>query len=249
VTRRRLRWVFSPLLLALGTLTKLLPALLLPVLFWLWSWRQRVLFGLLVILLLLPFGWQSGWGLSGELDGRGVFGAIRIYASHWYFNSGPIYWLATWLEKQGATEPVWLVKNAAAALLFLLSAAVWLLARTRSQPRPALRLMSLPLIGYVLLTPTLHPWYLLMLLAFLPFLTPAKNESPWLWLLPMPWIYLSGALIFSYLTYRDPLNFGELEWVRQLEWLPTLTLLILAAAALKIIGRKRPPRKDDSSSI
>ena len=33
------------------------------------------------------------------------------------------------------------------------------------------------------------------------------------------------ALVLSYLTYRDPLQFGELEWVRQLEWYPALVLL------------------------
>ena len=68
------------------------------------------------------------------------------------------------------------------------------------------------------------------MIALLPFLAPGEGESRWQWLLVLPWLYLSGALIFSYLTYLDPQNFGELEWVRRLEWLPTLALLLVAVA-------------------
>ncbi len=192
----------------------------------------------MLILLLLPFGWEAGWGLTGELDGRGVFGALRIYSGQWKFNSGLFHWLAMWLGRQQVVEPLIKAKGITGVLLLLLLLVVWLLARTRTRARPALRLMSVPLMGYLLLTPTLHPWYLLILLAFVPFLTPATGESQRQWFLAAPWIYLSGALIFSYLTYLDPLNFGEQEWVRKLEWLPTLVLLAGAAAAV-IVHRWR----------
>ena len=235
-------WVLSPLFLALATLTKILPVLLLPVLFWFWNWRQRLFYGLLVVIMLLPFGLQAGWGLAGEQDGTGLFGALRIYSSQWSFNSGIFHWLETGLGKQGVNDPTSGAKAILGLLFLLLITAVWLLARTRTTPRAALRLMSLPLMGYMLITPTLHPWYILILLAFLPFLTPAVEESPWLWLLVAPWLYLSGALIFSYLTYLDPLNFGELEWVRQLEWLPVFILLLAAVityTSLRIQGRRK----------
>jgi hypothetical protein len=222
-------WVLSPLFLGLATLTKILPVLLLPVLFWFWNWRQRIFFGLLVVIMLLPFGLQAGWGLLGEKDGTGLFGALRIYSSQWRFNSGIFHWLEVGVGKQGFNDPAVIAKGVIGLLFLLLITAVWLLARKQKRPRAALRLMSLPLMGYTLLTPTLHPWYILILLAFLPFLTPATGESPWLWLLVAPWLYLSGALIFSYLTYIDPLNFGELEWVRQLEWLPVFILLLVTA--------------------
>jgi hypothetical protein len=242
-------WVLSPLFLGLATLTKILPVLLLPVLFWFWNWRQRLFYGLLVVIMLIPFGLQAGWGLTGELDGTGLFGALRIYGSLWSFNSGLFHWLEVGLGKQGYIDPAVSAKVIIGLLYLLLLTAVWLLARTRTTPRAALRLMSLPLMGYMLITPTLHPWYFLILIAFLPFLTPAAEESPWLWLLVAPWLYLSGALIFSYLTYLDPLNFGELEWVRQLEWLPVFVLLLVAAVTytgLRIQGYRKedktPPR-------
>ncbi|MCP4357389.1 MAG: hypothetical protein GY796_05150 [Chloroflexi bacterium] len=229
----------SPLFLTLATLTKPLPVLLSPILFWHWTWVQRILYGLLTLILLIPFGLQAGWGLSGELDGTGLFGALRIYGRQWNFNSGPFHWLELYLGQRGLPDPADTGKLIIGGVMVVVLTAVFLLARTRTAPRVTLRLMSLPLIGYVLLTPTLHPWYTLILLAFLPFLPPAEGESNWRWLLAAPWIYLSGALIFSYLTYLDPLNFGELEWVRHLEWLPTLTLLLLATlAAIRKIWNK-----------
>ncbi len=53
----------SPLFLALATLTKILPVLLLPVLFWLWNWRQRLFYAVVVVVVLLPFGLHAGWGV------------------------------------------------------------------------------------------------------------------------------------------------------------------------------------------
>jgi hypothetical protein len=88
-------------------------------------------------------------------------------------------------------------------------------------------LMAISLIAYLLLTPTVHPWYALLLLVFLPFLPPAANEPRRYWLAVLPWLYLSAALPLSYLTYLDPHDFRELEWVRQTEWLPALALLLV----------------------
>lgn len=107
--------------------------------------------------------------------------------------------------------------------------------------RSALRLMAVPLMAHLLLSPTVHPWYALLLLAFLPFLPPARRERWPRWLPALPWLYLSGALIFSYLTYLDPQNFAEREWVRQLQWAPAYLLLLAAiAATLELPNRRRP---------
>ncbi len=96
-------------------------------------------------------------------------------------------------------------------------------------------------MAYILLTPTFHPWYLLILLAFLPFLPPAAGESRRWWLAVLPWLWLSGTAVFSYLAYFDPQVFLERPWVRALQWLPALLLLIVAAAALirRMIGSGR----------
>lgn len=241
----KFRWLLAPLFLALATLTKLLPVLLLPVLFWRWSWRQRLFYGVATIGLLLPSGLRAGWGLTGELDGRGLFGAARIYGTYWNFNSGLFHWLEVALGAPGFGAPSPRAKIIVLLVMGLLLAGVWLLARQRPSPRANLRLMALPFAAYLLLTPTLHPWYALILLAFLPFWTPAEKESRWLWLAVLPWLYLSASLVFSYLTYLDPNQYAELAWVRRLEWLPTLALLLLALTAVPIHYR----RSTDSVSL
>lgn len=219
----------APLFLALATLTKILPILILPVLFWRWRWRQLLLYGLVVVGFLIPAGWRAGWGLTGELDGRGLFGALRIYGSYWNFNSGLFHWLEVSLTELGVPEPLVIAKQISLLIMILVLLLVWILAWRLKNERAILRLTAVPFMAYLLLTPTLHPWYSLFLLAFIPFLAPAKEEPRWWWWTVVPWLYLSGTLVFSYITYIDPLDFREFEWVRQIEWLPTLLFLLLTA--------------------
>jgi alpha-1,6-mannosyltransferase len=188
----------SPLVLALATLTKPLPILIAPILFWRWRWFQRIIYGLFVIGLLIPFGLQAGWGLNGDLNGTGLFGALRIYTAQWNFNSGVFYWLEQFFRRQGIENPTELAKLIIATVMVGVVFVVFIKARTRNQNwLDTLRLMSVPFIAYVLLTPTLHPWYILTLLTFLPFLSPVICEPGTWWWLIVPWLYLSYALIFS----------------------------------------------------
>ncbi len=90
--------IVAPLSLALATLTKILPVLIIPVLFWRWSWQQWLIYGVATFGLLLPSAWRAGWGLSGPLDGRGLFGALRIYGQQWNFNSGVFNWLEIFIK-------------------------------------------------------------------------------------------------------------------------------------------------------
>jgi hypothetical protein len=93
------------------------------------------------------------------------------------------------------------------------------------------RLAVLPAGAYLLLTPTVHPWYIAILLPWLPFLLPSETENPashpirrFVW----PWLYLSCALAFSYLTYINPVEFHEYPLVRQAAYLPFFLLLLWA---------------------
>ena len=229
-------WPLSPLFLALAALTKILPLLLLPVLFWYWDWRQRILCAVVAAGLLIPSAMRAGWGLTGALTGQGLFGAIRIYSAQWNFNGGLF---RTVQEAVGATAygpPAVAARAIAALALVVVALVVCWRARTyvrRRDLRFSLRLMAVPLMAYMLLTPTAHPWYALFLLAFVPFLAPGRRELRRLWLVALPWIYLSGALVFSYLTYLDPQNFAEREWVRQLQWAPAHLLLLVAIIATR----------------
>jgi hypothetical protein len=236
-SRLRHDWL-SPVVLALAALTKILPALLLPVLWWRWRWPGRILYLLVGIALLTPAGLAAGWGLSGPLDGRGLFGALRIYNRYWNFNSGLYHWLEGLLTAMRLPSVDQWARVLAGLLLLIGLVAVWWTARDQHEPRTLLRLMALPLMAYVLLTTTVHPWYLLIVLAFLPFLAPGVDELSQRWWSLAPWLYLSGVIVLSYLAYLTPHEFRELAWVRLVEWLPTWGLLI-AGVALERRRRKR----------
>lgn len=236
-------WLAPPVL-ALATLTKVLPVLLVPVLFWRWPRRLVLVYAGTAAALLAPFGIRAGWGLTGPLDGTGLFGAIRIYADQWNFNSGLFHWLEVdLLPALGvATAAEDVARRIVLAALAAVLAVIWLKARGQTGVRFLLRLAAAAAAAYLLLATTVHPWYALLLLAFVPFLSPGPDESPWQWMALAPWLYLSAALPLSYLTYLDPLDFRELEWVRNIEWRPTLGLLAVWAGVWPFVFRRRAER-------
>ncbi len=231
-----------PFFLALATLTKILPLFLMTILFWRWRWSQRIIYGVVTLAIMIPFGVISGWGLTGPLDGTGLFGAIRIYADQWNFNSGLFHWLEVkWLPSWGVLEPLDDAKRLIGVGQVFVVGLTWLIAWRYSANNQvnnlaSLRLMAIPFMVYLLLTPTVHPWYMLILMIFLPFLPPREGETNWQWLTLLPWLYLSGSLALSYITYVNPLDFREYEWVRETEWMPTLRLVVVAAGYLIIRG-------------
>ena len=90
-----------------------------------------------------------------------------------------------------------------------------------------LRVLFVILSAFILLSPTLHPWYLLWILPFLPFF-------------PNPaWLCLSGLVILSYEVLGRYVHLGVWEeqvWVRWVEFAPFYLLLV----AVPIL-RKLPP--------
>ncbi|MFT7475039.1 MAG: alpha-1,6-mannosyltransferase [Verrucomicrobiales bacterium] len=227
LARSRPAFVLAPILLALATLTRPLPMLLLPVLFWRWRWSQRLLYVATIVGAIVPFGLWSGFGLGGDASGTGVFGSARIYTETFRFNTAVYQAVEGWVASQGLddrgwNEPVALTRLIVALAVIAILGWVWLRARNVSSALDALRLAAVPVIGYVLLAPVYHPWYGLLLFALLIFHTPLPGEGALRWSLLAPWAWLAGATVFSYLTYRDPANFAELVWVRRLEWWPVL---------------------------
>ncbi len=234
----------SPVALALATLTRPIPILLAPVLWWRWNWSHRLVFAAILVGLIVPFGFgPSGWGLAEEPSGAGVFGSARVYSQTFRFNALP----SAWLERTLGDSPSNL-SLAVTGVIAVVGLVVWLGSRTVLGDGPAdvrrgLRLMAPMMVAYVLVTPVLHPWYLVLLVALMPFLTPTDDESPLRWLALAPWLYFSAAIVLSYLTYRDPNAFGELNWVRRIEWFPTLGLLVIGVAAAVVAARREPKQQ------
>jgi len=255
VARRRERppTTFSVVALAAATLTKGLPALLLPVVAQRWGWRRTIVYAGLIIAVCLPFALGAGWGLTGPLDGEGLFGALRIYASRWNYNGGIYHWLEVGLSRYwtpGAVPPEvvgWGPIRAArlivAVILGLVLIAVWRKGGQCDDGLALLRLATVPLAAYLLLTTTVHPWYVTLIIPLLPFLLPKKGGSTTVaaqaaLVAPqaartarflLPWLYFSAAVSLSYLTYLDPANLREYDLVRLVEYVPLYLLLVWSA--------------------
>lgn len=237
--RAWIRQLVSPVALAAATLTKGIPALLLSVLICPWGWRRTLIYIALIFVVLLPVGLDAGFGLVGERDGEGLFGALRIYAARWNYNGGLYHWLeiaVSGYRTPGAvpTElvgeaPIRAAKAIAAILLTVVLAVTAWWARRCRDTLGLLRSAMIPLGSYLVLTTTVHPWYVAVVVPLLAFLLRREGEVPERNRLIWPWIYLSVAVSLSYLTYLDPANLREYDWVRILEYLPFYALLIWSA--------------------
>jgi hypothetical protein len=95
-----------------------------------------------------------------------------------------------------------------------------------------LRLALIPLTAFLLLTTTVHPWYVTLVIPLLPFLLPKEAEATvsgrFLW----PLLYFSLAVSLSYVTYWNPESYREYNYVRGVEYIPFFLLLAWAALPL-----------------
>ena len=91
-----------------------------------------------------------------------------------------------------------------------------------------IRLSVIPIGAYLLLTHTVHPWYIAFILPLLPFLLSRKDEHSQVNRFIWPWLYLSIAVSLSYLTYLDPNDLREYYLVRQIEYIPVFVLFTWA---------------------
>lgn len=229
----------SVVALAAATLTKGLPALLLPVVARRWGWRRTIVYAGLIAAVCFPFALEAGWGLTGPLDGEGLFGALRIYAAHWNYNGGLYHWIEVLLsgyQTAGAVPPeivgwgpIRTAKLIVAAALGLVLIAVWRMSQQRDDDLALLRLAMVPLAAYLLLATTVHPWYVALIIPLLPFLLPKQGEAARINRLLLPWLYFSVVVALSYLTYLDPANLREYDWVRLVEYVPLYLLLVWSA--------------------
>lgn len=230
-----------------ATLTKGLPALLVPIFLRRWRWKWTFVYVGVVLTALAVFALGAGWGIIGPLNGTGVFGAMRIYMSWWNFNSGLYHWLEVSLsgyQTPGAVPPeavgqeLILVARliTSSAILFITILTGWWAWRLDSPQRAdyltrtltLIRLSIIPIGGYLMLTHTLHPWYVAFILPLLPFLLPRGEEGSQVKRFMWPWLYLSMAVALSYLTYIDPNDLREYDFIRWLEYVPVFLLLIWA---------------------
>jgi hypothetical protein len=147
-------------LLAIGATTKILPIALLP--FALRCTRRplrwALFFGACIVLACLPFVL-----LTGHAPG---LGGIREYAFRWESFSLLHRWIEPLLARRFEYDEAWSDPRRLARALELglwLGLGLWAWWRRLELPRVAALLIG----GFLVLTPTLHPWYLSWIVPFL----------------------------------------------------------------------------------
>ena len=127
--------------------------------------------------------------------------------------------------------------------------------------RALVRLAVIPLAAYLLLTTTVHPWYVTLLVPLLPFLASESQMSPQRLVssdgggegelgmaavggrLLLALLWFSAVVPLSYLTYLDPTGFRDYAAVRLAEYVPLYLMLVWAAwpAIVGAAGSGRGP--------
>jgi hypothetical protein len=137
--------------------------------------------------------------------GAALFRSLRMYAEHWRYND-----LVFSLLQSRIDSPL-RARWVAAGLFVALCAGLW-----RARARLETKAMA-ALAGALLLSPTVHPWYLLWPVALMP-LRPTGSLFVW-----------SGTIALSYLFLYPAFGAGPLPvWSWSLKWIemaPVLALL------------------------
>lgn len=226
---RQMLMLAAPVALGASVLTRPLALLWFPVLAVRWARWQIAVFAATIVVPIVAVAVGSNSGLAlGSDQPTGVFGSSGVYTRTFRFNAA----IATRIEQWVGEDALIPAIGAIAGVATLVAAAV---AWRTTDIRTSLRLLAVPAGVYALLTPVLHPWYLLFVLSVVAFLAPGSDEvrtASRRWLTAAPWLTLCVLVSLSYLTYRDPSQFGELRWVRHAIWWPTVIATIVAVAAV-----------------
>jgi hypothetical protein len=193
---RRNRWAAA--LLAGAILAKTVAVLALP---WFLLRRPREALGITIPLLLLGYL---------PFLGADVTASLFRFGTELAFNASLFR----------ALDALWPAHGAILAALLL---AAWTGFVTVSQPRLPQALVLL-FTGLLLLSPTVHTWYLTWAIVLLP----AVGPRPWTWPLAT-WSFSALLVAVTYVTHDRGAPFVERTWVTALEYaLPALVALFVA---------------------
>ena len=191
---------------ALAALTKYAPLAAVPALTRRLGTRFLIGFAVTAALLYAPYA----------AAGRQLFAGLGTYVEHWWFMKGPF----TLLE---AGFPPVVARYLAAAVV--LGVVLWATVRRYRPERALFWILGAGLI----VTPTLHPWYVLWML---PLAALRRSRT---------WILMTGLSFLGYFgvsTYHDTGEWPQPVLLRLLMWVPFLALLTTDAARL---WRERVP--------
>lgn len=202
------RRALSSAALALAVLAKVYPLLFAGLFLPRWRKKGALIFAGVIAMFYLPF-----LGAGAEL-----FQGFSFFVRRGFFNGSLFPLLLAGLGIiMGKVESLLVSKTV--VLLVFLYFLTYLYSRSLQQEENDLLLWrySFWLTGaFLLLSPTVHPWYLTWVLPFLCFFR------------SLGWILLTGTVIFArsvYIGYEATGVWKELEWIRLCEYAPPYLLM------------------------
>ena len=191
----RNKWKSGAAALSFGVLTKLTPLMFLPILLKKLEWRKSLLsymlIGFVLLLFSLPF-------LSLEIV-AGLGNGLDLFFRKFEFNSGLFFLvrqIGFWINGYDVVQTAgpWL---SVIALVLIVSYSVFIVNNKTEWPKA----FTIVLFIQLLFATTVHPWYIIPLLAF-SCLT--KFAFPLVW---------SGLIFLSYLGYSDHGYQHPMGWI------------------------------------
>jgi len=205
----RQRYWWSACAFSIGVLTKLLPLMLLPLLIRRIGWVHTLIYSAMVgVLTFCGFLAVTEFGqLYHMLD------SVELYFQTFEFNAGPYYllrWVGFQLEGYNMIGTIGKILP----VLSVSGIAIYAWREKRPDQRHLPQAVLAVWTFYLLLSTTIHPWYIA---ALLPFALFTRFRFPFLW---------SFLALLSYATYRVH-PYQEIYWLTAMEYLLVGILLVL----------------------
>ncbi|MCC8361146.1 glycosyltransferase 87 family protein [Salinimicrobium sediminilitoris] len=197
---QRQKWLFSALLFSCSIAVKLIPLMFLPLLFKRLGWKKAILYysitGALLLLFFLPF-------LSGAFS-ENFFSSINLWFQKFEFNAS-FYYLIRWIGYQ--VEGYNIIAYAGPAIAIVVFVLILALSTLKQNLRINGLILSMMFgsVVYLMLSTTVHPWYLATPL-LLSIFTRYKFVQVW-----------SLMVVLSYFAYSQH-DYKENLWFIALEY-------------------------------
>ncbi len=197
--------VGSGVALALAVCTKLVPLIFLPLYLRRLGWKRALLFyavvGITTVALFLPL-------VTPELL-AGMRDSVGLYFQKFEFNAS-VYYL---VREIGFYQKGYNIIQSAGRWLAISTFLITVVYALLERERRLLAAFSWVWLIFLLLSTTVHPWYVTPLLAFTAF-TPYRYALLW-----------SGLVFFSYVGYTTT-GFSENLWITMIEYGAVVGMLV-----------------------
>ncbi len=214
--------ISSAFFFSLAVCTKLLPLLFLPALLFYIGWKKSIRYylvvGLACLLLFLPL-------LNQEII-TGLSTSLAYYFKKFEFNASLYYLVREWGYWQYGYNIIqtvgWKLGMISALLIFSLTFYRLVIQKKSASNHLIFIDWTIVLLIYLLFTTTVHPWYIVPLIAFSVF---TQLKFPIVW---------SFFIFLTYAGYTEN-SFFENYWITALEY-----TVVITVALIELIPRFKP---------